>query len=115
MIVPPHSSKSASTTPGTTPLISHAPPAPLLYVASGAVKFAASSHVTSAIAGTSITGSGAGATSIVTDSTTAGLSQLSSDGTVHVTVIVPPHSSKSASTTAGITPLISHVPVKPLS
>ena len=114
MIVPPHSSKFESTTPGTVPLISHAPVSPLLNAASGAVNTAASPHDTSAIAGTSITGSGAGATSIVTDSTTAGLSQLSVDGTVHVTVIVPPHSSKSASTTAGTVPLISHVPVAPL-
>ena len=104
MIVPPHSSKSASTVAGTVPLIIHAPVSPLLYVASGATKFAASPHVISAIAGTSITGSGAGATSIVTDSTIAGLSQLSADGTVHVTVIVPPHSSKLFSTVGVITP-----------
>ena len=66
VIVPPHSSKFGSTVPSTVPLISHAPVSPLLNVAVGATKFAASSHVTSAIAGTAITGSGAGATSIVT-------------------------------------------------
>ena len=114
VIVPPHSSKSASTVLGTVPLIAHDPVSPLLYVASGATKLAASPHVTSAIAGTSITGSGAGATSIVTDSTTAGLSQLSADGTVHVTVIVPPHSSKLSFTVAGTVPLIAHAPVSPL-
>ena len=114
VIVPPHSSKLASTTPGTVPLISHAPVAPLLNEAAGAVKFAASPHDTSAIAGTSIVGTGAGATSIVTDSTIAGLPQLSADGTVHVTVIVPPHSSKLLSTVGVITPAISHTPVSPL-
>ena len=86
----------------------------MLNVASGATKFAASAHVTSAIAGTSITGSGDGVTSIVTDSTTAGLSQLSVDGTVHVTVIVPPQEVKSNSTSPCTTPLISHSPVSPL-
>ena len=114
VIVPPHSSKSGSTDPAAIPDISHTPVSPLLNVASGAIKLAASAHVTSAIAGTSITGSGDGATSIVTDSTIADLSQLSADGTVHVTVIVPPHWVKLASTTPGIVPLISQDPVSPL-
>ena len=82
MIVPPHSSKFGSTVPSTVPAISHAPVSPLLNVAVGATKFAASPHVTSAIAGTSITGSGEGATSIVTTSTIAARSQLSAGVTV---------------------------------
>ena len=106
--------KFASTTPSTVPLISQAPVSPLLNVAAGATNVSASSHDTSAIAGTSIVGTGAGATSIVTDSTIAGLPQLSADGTVHVTVIVPPHSSKLLSTVGVITPAISHIPVSPL-
>ena len=114
VIVPPHSSKFGSTVPIATPDISHAPASPLLKLASGATKLAASAHVTSAIAGTSITGSGDGVTSIVTDSTTAALSQLSPESTVQVTVMVPPHCVKSASITPGTVPLISHVPVAPL-
>ena len=113
-IVPPHSSKLGSTVPTAIPDISHTPVWPLLNVASGATKFAASAQVTSAIAGTSITGSGDGATPIVTDSTTAGLSQLSAGSTVHVTVMVPPHWVKFASIIPGTVPLIPHVPVSPL-
>ena len=101
VIVPPHSSKFGSMVGVTTPEIPQVPVSPLLNEASGATKFIASPQETSAIAGTSITGSGAGATSIVTDSTTAGLSQLSAGSTVQVIVIVPPHCVKFASTTPG--------------
>ena len=115
VIVPPHSSKSASTVGVATPDISHTPPSPLVNEASGATKLAASLHVSSVIVGKSITGSGEGATSIVNTSTTGDLPQLPSiDGTVHVTVIVPPHCVKFDSTTPGTVPLISHVPVAPL-
>ena len=86
----------------------------MLNVASGATKFVASAHVRSLSAGTSIVGSVDGVTSIVTDSTTTGLSQLSSGSTVHVTVIVPPHCVKFDSTTPGTVPLISQGPVAPL-
>ena len=89
MIVPPHCVKLASTTPSTVPLISQAPVSPLLNVAAGATNVNASSHDTSAIAGTSIVGSGAGATSIVTTSSTELLSQ--SVGAGYVIVIDPPH------------------------
>ena len=112
MIVPPHCVKFASTTPSIVPLISHAPVSPLLNVAAGATNVNASSHDTSAIAGTSITGSGAGATSIVTTSSIELLSQPV--GAVYVIVIVPPHSSKFGSTVPLTTPLISHAPVSPL-
>ena len=61
-----------------------------------------------------MTGSGDGATSIVTDSATAGLSQFPSVSTVQVTVIVPPHCEKLVSTTPTTVPLISHAPVTPL-
>ena len=77
--------KFASTTPSTVPLISHAPTSPLLNVAVGATNVSASSQDTSAIAGTSIVGSGAGATSIVTTSSTELLSQPVAVSYTHLT------------------------------
>ena len=114
VIVPPHSSKFDSTVGDTTPDISHTPLSPLVNVASGATNASASPQLRSLSAGTSITGSGDGVTSIVTDSTTTGLSQTSVDATVQVMVSVPPHCVKFASTTPGTVPLISHEPVSPL-
>ena len=112
---PPHSSKLPLITPGAIPLISHVPVSPLLYARGAAANDPASTQDKLAgRLGSSNDGTGAGATSIVTDSTTAGLPQLSADGTVHVTVIVPPHSSKLLSTVGVITPAISHTPVSPL-
>ena len=73
-MVPPHCVKLASITPGTVPLIPHVPVSPLLNVASGATKACASAHVNSAISGIVISGTGAGATSIVTTSSTELLS-----------------------------------------
>ena len=114
VIIPPHSSKSDSTVGVVTPDISHTPASALLNVASGATKLAASAQVTSAISGTSITGSGAGTTSIVSDSTTAGLSQFPSGCTVQVSVIVPPQAVKLDSRVPGIVPLTSQGSVSPL-
>ena len=114
VIVPPHSSKFSSTVGDTTPDISHTPVSPLLNVASGATKFATSAQFTSAIAGTSITGSGAGKTSISAVSTIAGLSQLPSACTVQVNVRVPPHCVKLDSTSPWIVPAISQDPDSPL-
>ena len=111
VIVPPHSSKFSSIVGDTTPDISQTPVSPLVNIASGATNASASLQLRSLSAGTSITGSVDGVTSIVIVSTIIGLSQIFADGTVQVTVSVPPHCVKLDSTTPGTVPLFSQGPV----
>ena len=108
--------KSFSTIPGAEPAIKQSSEvALLLNGASGATNAAASSQVSaSGKTGSTISGCGAGSTSITVTSVTAGLSQLPSGSTVHVTVRVPPQIVKSGVSSPSTTPSIAQAPVSPL-